>query len=109
MGAKKKAKFRWRSERAASPGVKSILMPSASSTSALPAFEVTARLPCLATVTPAAAQRIAAVREHSNEVELVNLTLAIATINSWNRIAISFRTVPGSYQPLKASVDKAPA
>jgi AhpD family alkylhydroperoxidase len=54
-------------------------------------------------------EAFAAVREHFNEVELVNLTLAIATINSWNRIAISFRTVPGSYQPLKANVDKAPA
>jgi hypothetical protein len=29
-------------------------MPSASITSALPVFEVTARLPCLATATPAA-------------------------------------------------------
>jgi AhpD family alkylhydroperoxidase len=39
--------------------------------------------------------------------ELVNLTLAIATINSWNRLAIPFRSVPGEYQshlkPLKAS------
>ena len=39
-----------------------------------------------------------AVREHFNEQELVNLTLAITTINSWNRIAISMRSVPGSYQ-----------
>ena len=31
--------------------------------------------------------------------ELVNLTLAIATINSWNRLSIGFRAVPGSYQP----------
>lgn len=39
--------------------------------------------------------------------ELVNLTLAVVTINGWNRIAISFRLVPGHYQshlkPLKAS------
>jgi len=39
--------------------------------------------------------------------ELANLTLAIATINSWNRLSISFQIVPGSYksnlQPLKAS------
>ena len=34
-------------------------MPSASSTSALPDFELAARLPCLATVTPAAATTIA--------------------------------------------------
>jgi AhpD family alkylhydroperoxidase len=30
--------------------------------------------------------------------ELVNLTLAIVTINGWNRLAVAFRTVPGSYQ-----------
>ena len=40
-----------------------------------------------------------AAREHFNETELVNLTLAITAINSWNRIAISFRSVPGTYQP----------
>ena len=34
----------------------------------------------------------------SNE-ELVNLTLAVITINGWNRLAISFRSVPGAYQP----------
>ena len=38
--------------------------------------------------------------------ELANLTLAIATINSWNRLCIGFRVVPGGYksslQPLKA-------
>lgn len=42
-----------------------------------------------------------------NEEELANLTLAIAAINSWNRLSISFRVLPGSYksnlQPLKAS------
>ena len=39
------------------------------------------------------------VRPHFTEKELVDLTLAIVTINGWNRLAISFRTVPGSYQP----------
>src|SRR3984893_1741327 len=34
----------------------------------------------------------------SNE-ELVNLTLAVITINGWNRLAISFRSVAGAYQP----------
>ena len=33
------------------------------------------------------------------EEELVNLTLAIVAINGWNRLNISFRTVPGGYQP----------
>ena len=40
-----------------------------------------------------------AVRQHFSEKELVDLTLAIVTINGWNRLAISFRAVPGSYQP----------
>jgi len=31
--------------------------------------------------------------------ELVNLTLAVAQINVWNRLAIAFRAVPGTYQP----------
>jgi AhpD family alkylhydroperoxidase len=40
-------------------------------------------------------------REHFSEKELVDLTWAVAAINAWNRVAISFRTVPGSYQPSK--------
>jgi AhpD family alkylhydroperoxidase len=31
--------------------------------------------------------------------ELVNLTLAVIAINAWNRFAITFRSVPGEYQP----------
>jgi AhpD family alkylhydroperoxidase len=38
------------------------------------------------------------VRPHFSEEELVNLSLAIVTINGWNRLAIGFRTEPGSYQ-----------
>jgi alkylhydroperoxidase family enzyme len=41
-------------------------------------------------------------REQFSEQELANLTLAIIAINGWNRLAISFRTVPGTYQPRKA-------
>lgn len=37
--------------------------------------------------------------QHFTEEELVNLTLAVVAINGWNRLAISFRTVPGTYQP----------
>ncbi len=33
--------------------------------------------------------------------ELVNLTLAIVTINGWNRIAVGFRSEAGTYQPGK--------
>lgn len=40
-----------------------------------------------------------AVRKHFNEEELVALTMAIVAINAWNRLAISFRTVPGTYEP----------
>lgn len=42
------------------------------------------------------------VRPHFSDKELADLTLAVATINSWNRLAISGRTVPGTYQPAKA-------
>src|SRR6201994_2239644 len=35
-------------------------------------------------------------REQFSEKELVDLTWAVASINAWNRIAISFRSVPGS-------------
>ena len=41
------------------------------------------------------------VRKHFSEEELGHLTLAIASINSWNRFAIAFRAVPGTYQPPK--------
>jgi AhpD family alkylhydroperoxidase len=43
------------------------------------------------------------VRQFFSEEELVNLTLAIASINSWNRLMIAFRAVPGSYRPKAAA------
>jgi len=46
-------------------------------------------------------------RKQFSDKEIVALTLAIAEINSWNRIAISLRAVPGTYQP--ASHSKAAA
>jgi AhpD family alkylhydroperoxidase len=39
------------------------------------------------------------VREQFNDKELADLTMAIAAINAWNRMAISFRALPGGYQP----------
>ncbi|WP_437230306.1 carboxymuconolactone decarboxylase family protein [Planctomicrobium sp. SH661] len=39
------------------------------------------------------------VRQHFSEKEIVDLTWAVGAINLWNRMAISFRAVPGSYQP----------
>lgn len=38
-------------------------------------------------------------RKYFSEKELVDLTLGIIAINSWNRLAVSFRTLAGSYQP----------
>ena len=43
----------------------------------------------------------AEVRKEFGEEELVNLSLAIITINGWNRLAIGFRKIPGEYQPHK--------
>jgi AhpD family alkylhydroperoxidase len=40
-------------------------------------------------------------RAHLSEKEISDLTFAIATINAWNRLAISNRTVPGEYRPAK--------
>ncbi|MGI8855595.1 MAG: carboxymuconolactone decarboxylase family protein [Thermomicrobiales bacterium] len=42
------------------------------------------------------------VRRVFSEEELVNLTMAVVTINGWNRLAISFRAVPGAYEPAEA-------
>jgi len=38
-------------------------------------------------------------RSHFTDKEIVDLTFAITTINSWNRLAVSFRTPAGNYQP----------
>jgi alkylhydroperoxidase family enzyme len=40
----------------------------------------------------------AAARIQFSDQELVNLTLAIAVINSWNRMSIAFRTPAGHYR-----------
>jgi AhpD family alkylhydroperoxidase len=38
-------------------------------------------------------------RAQFSEKELADLTLAVATINAWNRLSIAGRTTPGTYQP----------
>jgi AhpD family alkylhydroperoxidase len=38
------------------------------------------------------------VRQQFDEKELIDLTAAIVAINGWNRMAIAFRTVPGTFQ-----------
>ncbi|MEO8394301.1 MAG: carboxymuconolactone decarboxylase family protein [Chloroflexota bacterium] len=37
------------------------------------------------------------VRQHFSEAELISLTMVIITINSWNRLNVSFRIVAGDY------------
>lgn len=46
------------------------------------------------------------VRKHFSEKELADLTLAVAAINAWNRLAISARTEPGKYQPAREPLRK---
>jgi AhpD family alkylhydroperoxidase len=36
---------------------------------------------------------------HFSERELSDLTLAVTVINTWNRLSIAARTVPGAYRP----------
>jgi alkylhydroperoxidase family enzyme len=40
-----------------------------------------------------------AVSPHFTAKELADLTVAVATINAWNRLAIAARTPPGTYEP----------
>ena len=43
------------------------------------------------------------VRGQFDEPELVALTFAVVVINSWNRLAVSFRVPVGTYQPRAAA------
>ncbi len=45
-------------------------------------------------------------RTQFSEKELVDLTMAVIAINGWNRLAISFRTVPGTYQPTRRHTER---
>ncbi len=40
-------------------------------------------------------------RKHFSEKELADLTIAVAAINSWNRLLIAGRATPGTYQPVR--------
>lgn len=42
-------------------------------------------------------------RGQFHEKELVDLTMAVIAINGWNRLAVSFRAVAGTYQPAKTT------
>jgi AhpD family alkylhydroperoxidase len=46
------------------------------------------------------------VRKQFSEKEISDLTVIVATINAWNRLAIAGRSVPGLYQPAKAHEQK---
>ena len=46
----------------------------------------------------------ARVSAHFDEAELLTLTCGVVVINSWNRLAISFRAPVGSYQPRAVAV-----
>lgn len=42
----------------------------------------------------------ASTRAHFSEKEVSDLMFVVTTINAWNRLAISARTEPGTYQPV---------
>ena len=46
------------------------------------------------------------VRNQFSEKEIADLTLAVAAINAWNRLAISARMTPGTYEAPKARLQK---
>jgi AhpD family alkylhydroperoxidase len=43
------------------------------------------------------------VKKHFSEKEIVDLSILVALINVWNRLAISARSVPGVYKPKQAA------
>ena len=44
--------------------------------------------------------------KHFSPEQIVILTWAIIAINSWNRLDVAFKTVPGSYDPGKQNIKK---
>ena len=75
-------------------GARLMLMPSASRQSAAPDFDEAARLPCFATLMPAAAMRNAAVVEMlmlpawSPPVPTISRTsISCSTLSAWSRMA----------------------
>jgi hypothetical protein len=44
-------------------------------------------------------RRFETARKEFSDKELVDLTMAVIAINGWNRLAISFREIAGTYQP----------
>ncbi|HEV2388111.1 MAG TPA: carboxymuconolactone decarboxylase family protein [Candidatus Acidoferrales bacterium] len=48
-------------------------------------------------------------RNQFDEKELVDLTMVVVAINSWNRLAVAFRAVPESYRQSHQAAGAAPA
>ncbi|MGY3264425.1 carboxymuconolactone decarboxylase family protein [Lysobacter sp. HA35] len=48
-------------------------------------------------------------RQHFDEDALVDLTLLVVAINSWNRINIAARTIGGAYKPAARAAESAAA
>ena len=46
------------------------------------------------------------VRKSFSDDELVALTMAVITINAWNRLSIGLRVVPGWYQPNELATEQ---
>ena len=46
------------------------------------------------------------VRTSFSDDELLALTMAVITINAWNRLSIGLRVVPGWYQPHDPAIDQ---
>jgi AhpD family alkylhydroperoxidase len=46
------------------------------------------------------------VSHHFSQNEIIQILMAISTINAWNRIAITTRMIPGSYESRTNSVKK---
>lgn len=46
------------------------------------------------------------IRKHFSDQEVSDLTVAIAMINAWNRLAVTFRTTPGAFDKMMG-LDKA--
>ena len=90
-------------------------MPSADKTSALPALDVIARFPCLATVTPAAAAIIATVVEilnvpslsppvpQTSSISRSRVSLSIGTGKALSRSSFANAAISSVVSPLVAS------
>jgi AhpD family alkylhydroperoxidase len=45
------------------------------------------------------------IRQYFSGEEIIDLTMAVVSINGWNRLAIAFQTVPGTYKPSQKRAD----